>query len=303
MRVVIVGAGAMGSLFGFLFYKAGKDVWLLDNHPGLTRHIQKNGLRVEGISGNHNVPIPITTNVDDIEWSDLIIIFVKAYDTPQAILDAKPLVGQDSVVITFQNGIGNADAIVKTVGKQKTIAGTTAHGATVLGPGHIRHAGTGETVIGELNGKRTGRLERIRAFFESAEITVNITHDVSSLLWSKLLINVGINPLTGITGLPNGALLDFKETREIMHGAVNEARGVVSCKGIQLMYEDPLQKVDSVCQATCGNISSMLQDLRNRKKTEIDFINGVIVREGDKAGIETPINQVLTHLIHLCENL
>ena len=303
MRVVIVGAGAMGCLFGFLLYRAGKNVWLLDKHPELTRHIRKKGLTVEGASGKHAASIPITTKVDDIQWADLIIIFVKAYDTAQAMLDAKPLIRQDSVVLTLQNGIGNVEAIVNVVGKEKTIAGTTAHGATVLGPGHIRHAGTGETIIGELHGQQTERLAAIRNFLGSAGIAVNVTQDVTSLLWSKLLINAGINPLTGITGLPNGALLDFEETRKIMHRAVNEAKDVASRKGIRLIYEDHLQKVESVCQATSRNISSMLQDLRNKKKTEIDFINGALVKEGSGAGIVMPINQALTYLIRLRESL
>ena len=303
MRVVIVGAGAMGCLFGFLLFKAGKNIWLLDKHPELTRHIREKGLTVEGASGKHAVSIPITTKVDDIEWADLIIIFVKAYDTAQAMLDAKPLIRQDSVVLTLQNGIGNVEAIVNVVGKEKTIAGTTAHGATVLGPGHIRHAGTGETIIGELHGRQTERLAKIQDFLGSAGIAVNSTQDVTSLLWSKLLINAGINPLTGITGLPNGALLDFEETRKIMHRAVNEAKEVASRKGIRLIYEDHLQKVDSVCRATARNISSMLQDLRNSKKTEIDFINGALVKEGSGAGIVMPINQALTYLIRLRESL
>lgn len=302
MRVAIVGAGAMGSLFGFFLRRADKDVWLLDKHPELTSYIREQGLTVEGTSGRHVVSIPITTQVADIAWADLIIIFVKAYDTTQAILHAKPLFRQSSVLLTLQNGIGNVEAIVKLVGQGKTIAGITAHGATVLGPGHIRHAGTGETIIGELHGRETERLVQIRNFLESAGIAVNITQDVTSLLWSKLLINVGINPLTGITDLPNGALLDFEETRKIMHRAVNEAKEVASRKGIRLIYEDHIQKVDSVCEATAQNISSMLQDLRNKKRTEIDFINGALVKEGSGAGVGTPINQALTHLIHLREN-
>ena len=205
--------------------------------------------------------------------------------------------------MTLQNGIGNVEAIIKVAGKERVIAGTTAHGATVLGPGHIRHAGSGETVIGELNGQITDRLEKIKTLFESAGIVTQITSDVTGLLWSKLLINVGINPLTGITGLRNGELLDYNETRDIMHRAVDEAKEVVSKKGIQLIYEDHLKKVDSVCQATSQNVSSMLQDLRKRKKTEIDFINGVISKEGNNLGIKTPINQALTNLIHACENL
>jgi len=302
MRVAIVGAGAMGSLFGFFLHRAGKDVWLVDKHPELTKHIREKGLEVEGATGKQVVSIPITTEVADIQSADLIIIFVKAYDTAQAILDAKPLLRQESVVLTLQNGIGNVEAIVAVIGEGKIIAGTTAHGATVLGPGHVRHAGIGETIIGELHGRQTERLARIQNFLQSAGIAVDTTQDVTGLLWGKLLINVGINPLTGITGLPNGALLDFEETRKIMHRAVHEAKDVASRKGIRLVYDDHLRKVDSVCEATARNISSMLQDLRNHKRTEIDFINGAVVREGSGAGVTTPINQALTHLIHLRES-
>lgn len=303
MQVVIVGAGAMGCLFGFFLHKAGKKVWLLEKYPELVQHIKKHGLRVEGISGEHHVSIPITTEVKERKQADLIIIFVKAFDTYQAILNAKPLIGLESVVLTLQNGIGNVEEIVKVAGEKQTIAGTTAHGATLLGPGHIRHAGIGETIIGELDGQITERLEKIKNFFKSAGITTQMTQDLTSLLWSKLLINAGINPLTGITGLRNGALLNYEETRAIMQRVLEEAKAVVSRKGIRLMYEDPIQKVESVCQATSGNISSMLQDIRNKKKTEIDFINGAISQEGRKLGIDTPINQTLTHLIHLFENL
>ena len=303
MRVVIVGAGAMGCLFGFLLQKAEKEVWLLEKHPDLVNHIKKYGIQVEGISGEHHVFPQITTEANEIKVADLILIFVKAFDTAQAIQDAKPLVGSGSVVLTLQNGIGNVEEIVKVVGQKQTIAGTTAHGATVLGVGHIRHAGTGETVVGELDGKKTSRLKEIQAFLGSAGINLQITQDITGLLWSKLLINGGINPLTGITGLRNGELLDYEETRAIMQRTVNEAKAVVDRKGIHLIYPNHLQKVEAVCQATARNISSMLQDVQNKKKTEMDYINGAILREGKKLSLDMPINQALINLIHLLENV
>ena len=303
MRVVIVGAGAMGCLFGFLLHKAGKEVWLLEKYPDLVKQIKKKGITVEGVSGEYHVFPLITSEAEEINHADLIILFVKAFDTHQAILNAKPLVGPSSVVLTLQNGIGNVEEIVRVVAHKQTMAGTTAHGATVIGLGHIRHAGTGETVIGELDGEKTSRLEKVRTFLESAGIVVQTTQDVTGLLWSKLLINVGINPLTGITGLLNGELLDFEETRGIMRRVVNEAKSVVDRKGIRLIYPDHLQKVESVCLATAQNISSMLQDIRNKKKTEIDFISGAILREGKELDFDLPINQALTQLIHLIEDV
>ena len=303
MRVVIVGAGAMGSLFGFLLHRAGKDVRLLDSYPALSHHIKNHGLTVKGISGDHCIHLPITTNPQDLGPSDLLIVFVKSFDTAKAIADVSALIKEDSIVLTLQNGIGNVETIIEAVGEEKVLAGTTSHGATVIGLGHIRHAGIGETIIGAVAPNNTDRLNRAREFLASADIVVQTTNDVTSLLWSKLLINVGINPLTGITRLPNGDLLNYAETRDIMHRAVQEARDVASRKGIHLVYEDPFEKVDSVCAATAKNISSMLQDLRNRKRTEIDYINGAVVAEGENLGMSLPINQALTNLIRVKESL
>jgi 2-dehydropantoate 2-reductase len=301
MRVVIVGAGAMGSLFGYLLHRAEIEVWLLDNNPGLVAHVKQNGLRIEGIGGDRVVSIPITANASEIGGGDLIIIFVKAYDTARAIRDAQPLLGKQSVVLTLQNGIGNVEAIAEVAGEERVLAGTIAHGATVLGFGHVRHAGAGETIIGELDGTHTERLQKIVGLFASAALDVHVTEDVNAVLWSKLLVNVGINPLTALTGLSNGELLTHPEIRALMHRAVEEAHRVAMQKGIRLAYPDPLQKVDSVCEATAANISSMLQDLRHGKKTEIDFINGAVVKEGRILGMALPINQALVDLIHLAE--
>lgn len=301
MRVVIVGAGAMGSLFGIFLHRAGIDVWLLDNNPELVAHLQQEGLRVEGLSGNHVAAIPVTASAAEIGGVDLIVIFVKSYDTARAIKEVRPLVHDHSVVLSLQNGIGNVEAIAEVVGKEKTLAGTTAHGATVLKPGHIRHAGTGETIIGELSGASTERLQQIVRLLAASGLKVQVTEDVIAVLWSKLLINVGINPLTALTGLSNGELLTHPELRTLMHRAVKEAHEVVLQKGIRLLYEDPVQKVDSVCGATANNISSMLQDLRHGKKTEIDFINGAVVREGTLLGMDLPVNRALVDLVHLVE--
>lgn len=301
MRVVIIGAGAMGSLFGFFLHRGGVDVRLLDNNPELVAHVTQEGLRIEGESGDQLVSIPITAHPDSIGRADLIIICVKAYDTAQAINDAQPLLSPHSLVLTLQNGIGNVEAIAKVVGEERVLAGTSAHGATVLGLGHVRHAGKGETIIGELGGATTARVQKVVHLFASAGLDVRVTEDVNSLLWSKLLVNAGINPLTALTGLANGELLSRPELRRLMRTVVKEACEVAMRKGIRILYPEPFAKVASVCKATAANISSMLQDVRHGKKTEIDFINGAVVKEGSYLGIDVPINKALVTLIHHLE--
>ncbi|MFH1625216.1 MAG: 2-dehydropantoate 2-reductase, partial [Pseudomonadota bacterium] len=296
-----VGAGAMGSLFAYFLSKVEKGVWLLDNHQERVDKLSKDGLRVEGISGEHVIHVNQTTDQRDIGSADLLIICVKAYDTEKATKDALPLLGEDTSLLTLQNGSGNIEAISRIAGKNKVIGGTTSQGATVLGLGHIRHAGRGETTIGELDGRVSERLNRISHTFNSAGIETKITDNVDGLIWSKLLINVGINALTAVLRLKNGELVEYKWARELMRAAVEEAVLVVKASGISLTYQDPIVKVEDVCRATATNVSSMLQDVLRGKKTEIDHINGAIVDEGEKLGISVPINRTLTDLLKTIE--
>lgn len=297
MEIGIIGSGAMGSLFAYLLAKSGKNPWLLDINRDWVDKVRKDGLAVEGISGNHTVKVKITTDPGEIKILDLAVLFVKSYDTEKAVKDALSLVGENTIVLTLQNGLGNIEKIGRVIGMENILGGITSQGATVLEKGRIRHAGRGETVIGEMSGKITDRLRKVLKIFNQAEIRTEASEDVVSLIWSKLLINAGINALTAITRLKNGRLLDFPETREILRQAVEEAIRVSRAKGIKIIYPDPVKKVESVCEKTHDNISSMLQDVLNNKKTEIDAINGAIVSEGKRLGISTPINKILTNLV------
>lgn len=301
MKVAIVGAGAMGSLFAYLLSRPENDVWLVDIHQERVEKVRRDGLRIEGLSGQHRVQVKITTRPEEIGPVDLVIVFVKAYDTERATEDALPLIGDKTAVLTLQNGLGNVEVIGRIVGQERVVGGITSHGATVLGVGHVCHAGWGETIVGELTGCASPRLRNIVNLFNSAGIKTRITSDLEGLIWSKLLINVGINALTAITGFKNGQLLDFPETRELLSLAVEEAYRVALAEGVNIIYDDPVQKAESVCKATADNVSSMLQDVQNRKRTEVDFLNGVVVSRGEELGISTPVNRILALLVKAIE--
>jgi 2-dehydropantoate 2-reductase len=301
MKIVIVGPGAMGNLFAFFLSKTGEEIWLLDKQKGRADKVNKNGLIIEGISGNHKVHVNQTANPADIGKANIIIICVKAYDTEKATEDSLSLIGEDTILLTLQNGSGNIDAISRIVGKEKVMGGTTSQGATVLGLGHIRHAGRGETTIGELDGSLSSRVKSISNIFNSAGIDTRITDDVEGLIWSKLLINVGINALTAVLRLKNGELVEYSWAREILRMAVEEAVLVVKARGIRLTYDDPIKRVEDVCRATATNVSSMLQDILRAKKTEIDYINGAIVSEGERLEISVPVNKTLTGIVKTIE--
>ncbi len=300
MKTVIVGSGAMGSLFGGLLTLSGEDVWLVDIREDHIQAMVSAGLTVEEGGKIETIPVHATTEMASIGKADLILFFVKAYHTEKAVSDALVLQKKDTVFLTLQNGLGNEEAISERVDPRKVMLGVTNHGATFLGPGRIRHAGWGKTYIGELNGKETPRVTQIAQLFTKAGIETEVSSNIQSLVWNKLFINVGINPVAALTGLKNGRLLDYAETLRLMETLVTEAIAVARKKGIPI-EGNPLEKVKAVAEATRENRCSMGQDIDHRRKTEIDAINGAVVREAERLGIAVPYNQMITDLIKVIE--
>lgn len=295
MNFLIAGPGAMGCLFAARLKEAGHGVTLLDYRPDRAVLINENGIKVEGITGEYHVQARATSE-DIPERPDLVLICVKAHQTRKAAEKIKACLGQEIQVLTLQNGVGNLEILEEIFGTGKVLGGTTAEGATLLGPGHIRHAGQGDTIIGP-EGDPNGPIAEVVSAFNAAGFKTRSVEKVNDLIWGKLIINVGINALTAITRLKNGRLPEIEGTRSIMEKAVAEAVAVAQAKGIELPYPDPLGRVMEVCRATAGNIASMLQDVLKQRITEVGFINGAIVREGYAQGISTPVNQTLTCLV------
>lgn len=299
MKIAVIGAGAMGGVYGAgLSGVPENEVFLIDIWQEHVKEINENGLQIEEnevLKTYKN--LKAETDVKKVGICDMAIIFVKSTDTKEAVEGSLAVFGEDTIALTLQNGVGNVEIISEIIGSKNVIAGTTAHGATVLSAGKMRHAGKGKTVIGELDGNDTVRVAKIRDMFEKAGIETEISNNVFGRIWDKLLINVGINALTGITKLRNGELLEHPEIIDIMEKAVTEAMKVAEAKEIKLSFADPVAQTKNVCVATAKNKASMLQDILNHRQTEIDMINGAIVREGSTLGIETPVNSVLTNLI------
>ncbi|OGP89813.1 MAG: hypothetical protein A2156_13205 [Deltaproteobacteria bacterium RBG_16_48_10] len=300
MKTVIMGSGAMGSLFGGFLSRSGEEVWLVDIREDHIQALGSAGLIVEEGGKKQTIPVHATKEVTSIGKADLVLFFVKAYHTEKAVSDALVLQKEDTVFLTLQNGLGNEETICKRVDPRKVILGVTNHGATFLGPGCIRHAGWGKTYIGELNGKVTTRVTQLAQVFTRAGIESEISSNIQSLVWNKLLINVGINAVAALTGLKNGHLLDYPETLRLMEALVSETIAVAREKGI-LIEGNPIEKVKAVAGATRENRCSMGQDIDNRRKTEIDAINGAVVREADRLGIPVPYNQMITDLVKVIE--
>jgi len=305
MRITIVGPGAMGCLFASFLAKSGEEIYLFDKSRERAKAIGRDGIRVEGIS-DLKISVKAVADPKDIKKCDLIIICVKSYDTEAAVKEIRSLVGKDTLVLTLQNGAGNVETISGIVGGEKAIGGVTSQGATLLGDGHIRHAGKGDTVIGSASvtgrQKPEARLKEIAKVFKKAGFPTKIADNIQDLIWSKLIINVGINALTAITHLNNGRLIEFEGTNTILEEAVKEAIKVAEAKGVKIIFDDPIEKVRDVCRATAGNVASMLQDVLKKRRTEIDYINGAIVKEAEKLNVETPVNSLLTNLARTIES-
>ena len=296
MKIAIVGAGAMGSLFGALLTEAGLDVWLLDIWEPHISTMKQKGLSVQREAQTRVVKVNATTDPSQIGMVDLVIVFVKSYHTASAAKTARELAGRRGVVLTLQNGMGNTDIIAQAIEPRRIIAGTTSHGATLIGPGTILHAGIGPTTIGMWADSDQTQANKIAAIFNKAGIKTEVVEDVRSVLWTKLLINVGINAITALTGIKNGQILDLDATKELCRRAVEEGMAVAKAQGIKVK-DDMVEQVFRVAGATASNRSSMGQDVDRKRQTEIQAINGFVVREGGKLGIKTPVNQTLTALI------
>ncbi|OGP94030.1 MAG: hypothetical protein A2157_08370 [Deltaproteobacteria bacterium RBG_16_47_11] len=300
MKTVIMGAGAMGSLFGGLLTLSGEDVWLVDIWKEHIDTIRSRGLTLEEKGKSEKVHVHATSEVASVGKADVVLFFVKTYQTEKAVSDALVLQKENTAFLTLQNGLGNEDAICKQVDRREVIMGVTGQGATLLGPGHIRHAGWGKTFIGELDGKITDRANQIARIFLQAGMETEVSSHIDHLIWEKLFINTGINALTALTGFRNGQLLNFPETLRLMESLVSEAVEVARKKGIPI-EGNPVEKVRTVAEATRENRSSMGQDFDHKRRTEIDAINGALVREAERLGISVPCNQMVTDLIKTIE--
>lgn len=304
LKIVVIGAGAMGGLYGGLLRDAGEDVVLVDIWREHVERINERGLVIEGLDWEKDVRVAATTSVSELsEPPDLIIIFTKSYDTAKAAESAAKILGDKTMVLTLQSGFDNADIIARYVGKSRVLAGITTFAAVLLGPGRVFYGGAGITVLGELQGGVTERVEEVVRVFNNAGLNARASEDIMGWIWSKEILNVGINPVTALTGLRNGELLERPELLEVSKMAMAEAAKVAETLGIKLRFGDPYKEFIKLLRATSSSKSSMLQDIERGRRTEIDSLCGAIVSYGKALGVKTPVNLTLYSLVKVLERL
>jgi len=296
MNIVIIGAGAIGSLLGAMLSKNNNVVLIgRKNHVSV---IKKSGLIIK-VKTNLKVKINAETTAQKIRFNpDLLLLTVKAYDTESAIIQAKEKIKPNTTVLSLQNGLDNIDKIKKHLNSMQIIAGVTTHGATFSEPGVINHTGIGSTIIGELKGDKTERIKKIVDLFNKAGIETIFSKNIIKDIWVKAIVNSSINPLTTFFQCKNGYLLENPILENLVEKIAEESTTVANVHGIKITHEDMIKKTKNVIKTTKENYSSMLQSYKKGKKTEIESINGKIVDIGKKHNIKPFMNEIMVYSIN-----
>jgi 2-dehydropantoate 2-reductase len=311
MRIAVVGAGAMGSLFGGLLAESGEDVTLVNRGSAHVDAVNAAGLTVvdetagKGEPADRTVEVPATTEAAAVGEVDLLVLFVKSYATAAAMAAAEPLIGPDTLALTLQNGLGNAETVAETVPESNVLAGATTHGAVREAPGRVRHTGTGDTAFGRYfggerndGGESEERLAAVARAFTAAGIDAEVAADARTLVWEKVLVNVGINAPTALARVENGALAESVAGRDVMGRAVREAERVARERGHDVR-EDAVEYTQSVAERTAPNRSSMLQDVEAGRRSEVAALYGEVVARGADVGVRTPVCRTLRDLVRV----
>ena len=295
MKICILGAGALGCALGGVLTEAGNEVWLINRNQGHIEAMSRNGLVLRDGGVDRTVQVHASTTVVPVGVVDLVIVLVKSFQTGEAMKQALSLLGPDTVVMSLQNGLGHEDILADIVGRERVLAGKTYAGGTELAPGYVTIGTRGkDTHIGELDGRVTERVRSIADTFTAAGLQTTVSDNIMGTIWDKLLVNVATGALSGITGLVYGDLYAVPEVEACAVAAVAETMAVAKASGIQLTTTDPHQPwLKAAAGLPFEFKASMLQSLEKGYRTEIDFVNGAVVRQGAKCGVPTPVNQTL----------
>ena len=297
MKIVMLGAGALGSTIGRTLAMAKNEVYFVDMWKEHVDKINAQGLHMTDESNDWYVKVDARTNGEGIDEADLVIVLVKSFATKSAVEQLKKtnVIGENTVVMSLQNGLGNEETIASVVGEENVISGKTYVGGRLIEAGYISAGVKGKwTYIGELNGAKTERIQKVCDVFNEAGLLCEVSDNIKGLIWDKLLINVAAGALCGITRLPYGPLYEEEYIKEVAVDAIQEAINVAKAAGVKLKSEDPEYPWYAASEGLPATFkTSILQSLELKRPTEIDFINGSVCEWGKKYNIPTPVNKTL----------
>ncbi len=303
--VLIVGTGALATLFAVRLAQAGAEVTMLGTWQAAIDALNQRGALLEGgTTEQEQARLPeqarlrvqalVLATKDPARVSDpkMAIVLVKTWQTERVARQLASCLAPDGVALTLQNGLGNAEILAAALGTQRVAVGVTTTGAALIEPGYVRYGGSGSIDV-----RQQENIQPLVVLLRKAGFSVSEHTQVNSLLWGKLVINSAINPLTALLGVRNGALLEDCASRDCLRQTALESARVAAAAGIRLPFDDPIGAVEAVASRTANNDSSMLQDLRRGAPTEIDAINGAVIRAAHSLGLAAPQNELLRNLI------
>ena len=298
MRVAIAGAGAMGGLWAVRLALAGVDVTVVDVSEGLIAAIAADGLVLLSGDGEETARPVATTDPAALDPVGAVFFFVKAQHTAAAAALVAPLIGDDTLLISLQNGWGNADVLAAAFPAERLVVGVTYHSATVRGPGRVAHTGRGATFLGPyLDGAALDRALKVRDLMARGGLEASATPEVKMEVWKKLVLNAATLPTAALTGLAAGDLGQPGPMRDLVDAVAREAVAVARAQGYAIEADERIARIHAVLAGAGPGKASMLQDAEARRKTEIEVINGAVVHAANRAGIAVPHNRALVALI------
>lgn len=300
MRIAVIGAGAMGSIYGG-HLSLHHDVYLIDTNQAIVDHINREGLKVQEDGADVIYHPNAVTSTEGVEPVDLVILFVKALFSRAALNSNKGIIGENTYLLTLQNGSGHEDILSEFVPEDRIVIGTTEDNGAVLAPGHVRRGGSGNTNIGMLTEDTHGFLPKLKEALDSCGFCGNIHENIQQLIWNKLFTNVSLSALTGVLQVPMGFIAGNEHAWVLAQRLIHEAVEVAHGLGLEADEAEITEKVKNTSLGSPEGITSICADLRDGRKTEVNTISGSVVRASKKCGVPAPTHEVIVELVHALE--
>lgn len=306
MKIVIVGGGAIGRLFGSFLVQDGNELTIVDIDQTTIGALQEKGIGLissqpKAMSATRKFPVKALHSASSITEADLVLLLVKSQATLEAVKDVAHLIHENCPLLSIQTGLGNLEVAQQIVDPRNILLGITFLSATALSDAKVRGGGQAKTYIGELNGNISPRLKSIGSVFNNSGMETQLVHRIVSRLWCKVITYSALNPVSAILHIPNGALTGRTESITLMKRLLDEGRAVADACSIDLVYTDLYELLFNVCENSAHNLSSMLQDILNEVPTEIDAQNGSLCHHAAEHGLPVPTQQTMVDLIKLLE--
>ncbi|MBR2699674.1 MAG: 2-dehydropantoate 2-reductase [Clostridia bacterium] len=301
MRIVVLGAGAMGGLYGS-YLSRNNDVTMVDINASVVEKINSQGFEVREPDGSSNIfHQKAVTSTDGMAPVDLIIIFLNSRFSETALNANRAIIGPDTCLMTLQNGSGHENTLGKFVPQENIIIGTTQHNANVGGPGITNHGGSGMTHIGCVTGSAS-RFQAIADNFTACGLQTDVSDDVQKMIWNKMFTNVSASALTAVLQMPLGYISTDPFAWDLCQKLIRETVDVAAALDMDFDYNEKVAEVKAVCDNSPNGLTSIYTDLKKGRRSEVDTISGSIVRAGEKAGVPTPNHSFMVALIHAMED-